>query len=79
MLTVPDEDKMDGILQHSPNYKMNKQVLDRFLVLEQPVEVCQVTYVWIDGTGQNIRSKDKTVYFVPTDHTRKSYFTNAIS
>lgn len=52
---------MNAILQYSPNYKMNKTILDKFLSLEQPSDKIQATYVWIDGTGENIRSKDRTL------------------
>ncbi|KAK6634313.1 gamma-glutamylcysteine synthetase [Polyplax serrata] len=57
--------RMNSCLEHSPNWKMNKLVLQKFLNLEQPNDKCIVSYIWIDGTGQNLRMKDKVVDSVP--------------
>ena len=47
------------------NAATNKTVLDRYLALKQPDNITQCMYVWIDGTGEHLRAKTKTVKFVP--------------
>jgi len=43
----------------------NKTVLDRYMRLPIPDNKCQVMYVWIDGSGETMRSKTRTVDFIP--------------
>ena len=47
------------------NSLTNKAVLDRYLNLPVPSQKCQAEYVWIDGTGENLRSKTRTLDFIP--------------
>lgn len=43
----------------------DKTVLDRYLRLPTSDKKTQVMYVWIDGTGEYVRAKTKTVNFIP--------------
>ncbi|KAG7170012.1 Glutamine synthetase-like 3 [Homarus americanus] len=49
----------------NPNQGTNKTVLDRYLRLDIPDQKCQAMYVWVDGSGENLRSKTRTLNFVP--------------
>ncbi|XP_059153528.1 glutamine synthetase-like [Physella acuta] len=39
----------------------NKQLLEKYLNLDQPDDQIMAEYVWIDGTGESIRSKCRTL------------------
>jgi glutamine synthetase len=43
----------------------DKQVLRRYLDLAQPEDKILATYIWIDGSGENLRSKTMTVGVEP--------------
>ncbi|XP_037078894.1 glutamine synthetase-like [Pollicipes pollicipes] len=43
----------------------NKAVLDRYLRLPIQDNTTQCMYVWVDGTGEHLRAKTKTVGFIP--------------
>ncbi|KAH8288091.1 hypothetical protein KR054_000407, partial [Drosophila jambulina] len=54
------------ILEDSPNARINKTILDRYLSLPLQENIVQATYVWIDGTGEDLRCKDRTLDFIPS-------------
>nr|UYG55622.1 glutamine synthetase [Geocoris pallidipennis] len=54
------------VLESSPNARMNKLVLNRFMSLPQPSDKVQAMYIWIDGTGEGMRAKTRTLNSVPT-------------
>lgn len=45
--------------------KYNVTNLNRFMSLPLRDEQVQVTYVWVDGTGQSLRSKSRTFSSIP--------------
>lgn len=47
----------------------NATVLNKYRELKQPDNMVQCMYVWIDGTGENMRAKTKTLDFEPTKAT----------
>lgn len=53
-------------LINSPNAALSKTILIKYMDLPVTGKI-QATYVWIDGTGENLRCKDRTVEFIPDD------------
>ncbi|ETN61772.1 glutamine synthetase 1, 2 (glutamate-amonia ligase) [Anopheles darlingi] len=56
---------MSRTLELSPNAQINKSLLDKYMSLPMPDGKIQATYIWIDGTGENVRCKDRTLDFIP--------------
>jgi len=44
---------------------LDKNTTERYLTLPQPDTAVQAMYVWIDGSGENLRCKTKTLDFIP--------------
>ncbi|KAG1706146.1 Glutamine synthetase [Nymphon striatum] len=45
----------------------SKTTLMKYLSLPQPENTIQAMYVWIDGTGEGLRAKSRTIPFIPKD------------
>jgi glutamine synthetase len=39
----------------------DRKLLEKYLELDQPDDVIMAEYIWIDGTGEGIRSKCRTL------------------
>ncbi|XP_072930523.1 glutamine synthetase 2 cytoplasmic-like isoform X2 [Epargyreus clarus] len=53
------------VLTNSPNAVLSKTLLGRYNDLPLPADRILATYVWIDGSGEHLRCKDRTLNFIP--------------
>ncbi|VVD02796.1 unnamed protein product [Leptidea sinapis] len=53
------------VLTNSPNAVLSKTLLSRYQDLPLDADQILATYIWIDGTGEHLRCKDRTINFLP--------------
>ncbi|XP_056633355.1 glutamine synthetase-like [Diorhabda sublineata] len=46
----------------------NKHIFERYMSLPIPESKVPATYIWIDGTGENVRCQSKTLEINPSSH-----------
>ncbi|XP_026757789.3 glutamine synthetase 1, mitochondrial-like [Galleria mellonella] len=54
-----------SLMKHNINHILNKKVMDRYMRLPFPCNKVLATYIWIDGSGINMRCKDRILTCVP--------------
>lgn len=50
---------------HSVKGNVKNKTFEKYMHLHQPPERVIAEYIWIDGTGDNVRSKARTLDFIP--------------
>lgn len=53
------------VLANSPNAAINKNILARYFQIPIPENKVQAMYIWIDGSGEYVRAKTRTLDFIP--------------
>lgn len=50
---------------NNPNARINKNIIDKYFQLPQPENRILAEYIWIDGTGDNMRGKTRVLDYIP--------------